>query len=454
MRTNVRVRRALVLTVGCLTLGAAVGDAQAQAGTTPPETLLRLDDLERMALERNPTLPQARASVRAAEGRHRQAGIYPNPLIGYEAEEINTREPGRFKNFFWFQVPIVTAGKLGKSRDLAAADRQRAEVNADIQRLRVVTTVRELYYEALGSARIVELRQELAKLTREAVDVSEELFNVGQADRPDVLDVEIQAQRAELELAKAQSQQARIWRILAATVGNPGMPLAKLAGSLDPLPQLDREAIMAKVLRESPEVRLAQVNVERARAARERVRAERAPNVFVRSKLGYNAESTNGGRDVGFEAGVEIGVPLPLFDRQQGNLTSAEADVEHAQADVRRLELALRSQLETALKSYEDARLEVERYQREILPRAQQSRELYQKGFQQMAAAYPQVLIAQRMLSEARVEYVRAQVELWRGATLLEGMLLSGGLEAPFHTSVQLPPATGHVPIPSGRATD
>jgi cobalt-zinc-cadmium efflux system outer membrane protein len=211
---------------------------------------------------------------------------------------------------------------------------------------------------------------------------------------------------------------------------------------------------MAKVLRESPEVRLAQVNVERARAARERVRAERAPNVFVRSKLGYNAEPTNGGRDVGFEAGVEVGVPLPLFDRQQGNLTSAEADVEHAQAEVRRLELALRSQLETALKSYEDARLEVERYQREILPRAQQSRELYQKGFQQMAAAYPQVLIAQRMLSEARVEYVRAQIELWRGATLLEGMLLSGGLEAPFHTSVQLPPATGHVPTPSGRAAD
>jgi cobalt-zinc-cadmium efflux system outer membrane protein len=456
MLVTERIRRRIQgFMVAALAFVGGVDLAVAQVRSTPAQIPLRLEDLERMALERNPTLPQARASVRAAEGRQTQAGVYPNPLIGYELEDLNTREPGRHKNFFWFQLPIVTAGKLERSRDLAAADRERAMVNADVQRVRVVTTVRMLYYEALGAARLVEHREALAKVTREAVEISEELYSVGQADRPDVLEVEMQAQRTEGELAKARSHQRRIWRVLAATVGDPTLPLGRLEGDLELAPpSLDAEAVVAKVLRESPEVRLAQVNLTRARAAADRVRAERIPNLFVRTKLGYNSESYAPGKDVGFEAGVEIGIPLPLFDRQQGNLTSAEADREHARAEVRRLELAIRTELATALRAYEDAREEAARYRQEILPRAEQSVTLYSKGFQQMAAAYPQVLIAQRSLAQARVEYTQALVDLWRGATLLDGMLLSGGLDAPFHSSVSQPPATGHVPTSGGRVAD
>jgi cobalt-zinc-cadmium efflux system outer membrane protein len=315
--------------------------------------------------------------------------------------------------------------------------------------------VRALYYEALGAARIVALRDELARLVREAIGVSEELYNVGQADRPDVLEIEMQSQRADLELVRAESHRRRIWRMLAATVGNPALPLAGLDGTLDrDLPVRDRERVTARVLGESPDMRLARVNVERARAAVARVRAERIPNFFVRTKVGYNAESYAPGQDVGFEAGVEIGIPLPLFDRQQGNLKSAEADLDHAQAEVRRVELVLRTQIETAFKDYEDARVEADRYREHIVPRAERAVELYRRGFQQMAAAYPQVLIAQRALLQARVEYVQALVDLWRNAALLDGMLLVGGLEAPSHTAVQPPPPTGHIPVSSGRAAD
>jgi cobalt-zinc-cadmium efflux system outer membrane protein len=440
---------ALVL-MGSVTLATA----QAPQGVSPM-TGLRLEDLERMALEKNPTLSQAQASIRAAQGRQTQAGLYPNPLVGYQLEDQNTRMPNQNKNFFWFQVPIVTAGKLQKSRDFAATDSQRAAITADIQRLRVLTTVRMLYYEGLGAARLVDERQALAKVTREAVGVSGELFNVGQADRPDVLDVEIQAQRADIELMKAQSHQQRVWRMLAAAVGEPSLPMGKLDGDLSAnMPRFDSEAMLARVLRESPEVRQAQMNVERAKVALERVRAERIPNLFVRTKLGYNSEQSMPGKDVGFETGIEIGIPLPLFDRQQGNLATAQGDLEHSQAEVRRLELALRSELATVIRGYEDARMEVGRYEREILPRAQQSVELYRKGFQQMAAAYPQVLIAQRTLFQSRAEYTQALVELWRTASLLEGMLLSGGLDAPFHMSVSQPPPTGHVPTAAGRPAE
>jgi cobalt-zinc-cadmium efflux system outer membrane protein len=432
------------------------GPARAQA---PPAAVagapLSLADLERLALERNPTLPQARAAARAAAGRLRQAGLYPNPLVGYELEDLNTREPGRHKNFFWLQVPIVLGGKLAKSEALASTDRAIADTTVEVQRLRVLATVRLLYYEALGLARLVAMREELLANARAAVETTEELFNVGQADRPDILEVQNEASRAALELVRTRNQQARVWRALAAAVGRPDLPPAPLAGSLDdPPPPMDPQAVMARVLRESPEVRIARTGLERARAALERVRAERIPNMFVRTKMGYNAERFERGGDVGFEAGVEVGIPLPLFDRQQGNLAAAEADLEHARREVERLELELRTQLGVALRSYEDARAEVEQYRDEVVPRAEEAVGLYRRGFEQMTAAYPQVLIAQRSLFQARAEYVQALVELWRSAAVLDGMLLVGGLEAPFHTSVQLPPPTGHIPSPAGRPAD
>ena len=106
----------LLIAVSSLACAALVPRAAAAQTVARPSPPLSLQDLEGMALEQNPTLPQARASIRAAEGRETQAGLYPNPLVGYEAEEINTREPGRFKNFFWLQVPIVTAGARRASR--------------------------------------------------------------------------------------------------------------------------------------------------------------------------------------------------------------------------------------------------------------------------------------------------------------------------------------------------
>src|SRR5262245_15201417 len=55
---------------------------------------LRLEDLERMALQNNPTAAQAEAAVRAAEGRRVQAGLMPNPIIGYAGEELSPRAFG------------------------------------------------------------------------------------------------------------------------------------------------------------------------------------------------------------------------------------------------------------------------------------------------------------------------------------------------------------------------
>src|SRR5262249_11143782 len=63
-----------------------------QAAATGPA--LRLEALEQMALQNNPTAAQAEAAIRAAEGRRVQAGLMPNPIIGYAGEELIPRAFG------------------------------------------------------------------------------------------------------------------------------------------------------------------------------------------------------------------------------------------------------------------------------------------------------------------------------------------------------------------------
>jgi cobalt-zinc-cadmium efflux system outer membrane protein len=428
-----------------LLLVTAAGAAEAPAA---PPTFLRLEDLESLALRGNPTMAQAEAVIRAAEGRRVQAGLYPNPTVGYSGQELAFRGADRKSEHFLFaQQTFVTAGKLRYSREVAAQDKVQAQILRDAQRQRLLTAVRLLFYEALGAARFVELRQELARIVREAVGVSEELYNVGQADRPDVLEAEVEAQRADLDLVEAQNNQERVWQQLAAVVGDPELPPSPLAGDLEAeVPALDEREVVARLLRESPDVQIAQAGVERARAALRHARAERIPNVVVRGGLGYSTEPTDRNRDTGVEAFVEIGVPLPIFNRNQGNIAAAEAELDRTERDLRRVELALRSRVSPALAAYRSRLHAVDRYQRQILPRAEQAYALYLARFRQMAAAYPQVLISQRTLAQARTDYVRALMDVWQQTVLVRGLLLTGGLE-----EVQPPggPAeTGAMPSP------
>ncbi len=408
--------------------------AEENLQTVTSEPTLRLEDLEQRALQNNPTLAQAEAAIRIAEGRRIQAGLYPNPVMGYRGGQLSLRAPSKTsEHMFFLEQSIITAGKLRKGRNIFAQEKAQAQAEAEAQKLRVLSTVRLLYYEALGAQQLIELHGQLVKIAREAVDISEQLFNVGQADQPDVLEAQIEAQRAELGFKIAENDRERIWQQLAAVVGDPSLKPTRLVGNLEEeIPMLNQEEILAALLRESPEIKKAQARVEQARADLERAQAEPTPDLLVRGAFGYNFEPLEAlGGPTRLEGAIEIGVRVPLFNRNQGNIAAARAEIDRAEQEVKRLELALRANLASAFTRYLNALSMVQRYQKDILPPAQKAYELYLTRFREMAAAYPQVLIAQRTLFQVRVEYVGALVDLWQNVIQLRGLLLAGGLNAP-----------------------
>lgn len=404
----------------------------------PAGPILRLEDLEAMAIQKNPTLAQAEASIEAAEGRRRQAGLFPNPIAGYFLEEFAFSSPGEtMEQGAFIEQTIPLGGKLSKARRVFAREKDQAVILAEAQRLRVTNSIRVLYYETLGAQRLVELRDDLSQLAREAVEITKELANVGQADRPDQLEIEIEAERSEIDFLRAQNDWLRSWRTLAAMVGNPQLEPGRLAdipeGDLAPL---NEAQLLDTLLSQSPDIRVAQAGVERSRAVLARARAERIPDLFLKGGLGYNYERfepvTPGlaGRRKGAEGRLEVGVNVPIFNRNQGGIAAAEAELAIAERDMERLQLVTRSRFASAFQEYRNAQQMVERYRNHVLPRARQGYQMYLSSFRQMAAAYPQVLIAQRTLFQVEVEYARALIQLRQSAVGLRGFLLEGGLDA------------------------
>src|ERR1039458_667250 len=163
-----------------------------------------------MALQNNPTFAQSAVNIQAAEGRKKQSGLYPNPTVGDQGEQIRGGSFHGGEQGVFVQQDIVLSGKLGLNRKIFGQELKQTETEAEEQRIRVVTNVRRSYIQALAAQQMLELRQNLSKLADNAVETSHQLANVGQADAPDVLESEVEAQQAELALTMAEQNQQRV----------------------------------------------------------------------------------------------------------------------------------------------------------------------------------------------------------------------------------------------------
>ena len=395
--------------------------------------LLTLEGAERSALENNPTLAQAAAGIRAASGRQLQAGLWPNPRLGYSGEEIRGGAFGGGEQGAFVEQAIILGGKLRLNRDIVEQEIRQSEAIADAQLLRVRNGVRMRYYEALAAQERVETITQLRGIASAAAQFSGQLFNIGQQNETEVANAEIDADAADLELVAAEQMRQGAMRALAAVAGDPQLEEAVLDGNLEEqLPDLDEQEFVKTLLQRSPEVRLAQRGVARAEVALARARRESVPDLFVRAGVQQNNQRLEpSGRSVGLQSFAEIGVDLRVFDRNQGNVRAAEAELERTRQELRRVDLVLRDRAAAFLQGYRTARVVVDRYRTQMLPRAQRAYEAIYHRHGLMQASFPQVWMAQQMLYRLHAQYITALERFHVHGVAIEGLLLTDGLEAP-----------------------
>jgi cobalt-zinc-cadmium efflux system outer membrane protein len=409
--------------IGLLAALASAANAQPQATAAP----LTLAELEQRALAQNPAIAQAAAQVDAAKGRAVQAGTLPNPTIGYSGDEISGGAVNRGgEHGVFVEQTIPLGGKLARGREVFTREAATAQAMTETERQRVLTAVRRAYRAALIADRRVAVREQLATLATESVHIAAQLFNTGVADKPDTLGAEIEAQSAQLALIEAQNLRLRVWRELGALVGDPALTPRPLTGSADdPLPDLAQDATLARILKDSPEIEAARRDTLRADAALSRAKREAAPDLVLRAGPKYNRELLE--RDlkpVGWETAFEVGVTVPLFNRNTGGIAEASAELARSKATVQQTALAATTRVAAAFAQYETARRSVDVYRREILPRAESAYTMTRASYEQMGTAYPQVLTAQRTLVSSQDRYLDALDRAWDAAIDLEGFAL------------------------------
>ena len=385
--------------------------------------VMTLAELESIALANNPTLIQADARVRAARAKCLQVGLYPNPTIGYLGEDMGSEGRAGKQGAFAGQE-IVTAGKLGRRRAVVAHEVRQAEHARQAQYRRVLNDLRTAAYDVLVAQRSVVLNRELVRIAQQGVKTGEQLLTALEIGRGDVLQFRIEAGSASIQLYEARNGHLAAWRRLAAVLGIPQMEPARLAGELQSdLPQLTWQGSIERLLAESPELARARSGVERARAAVARECAERIPNFKVETAVQYQHSTED------TVVGIQFGVPLPIFNRNQGNIIKAKAELIAAENEVRRVELALQERLAAAFRRYDNARYGAEKYTANLLPNAKESLELVLTAQKLGEFDYLTLLTAQRTYTQVSLAHLQSLREVWAGSVLIEGLMLTGGLQ-------------------------
>lgn len=408
-----------------------VGDAPYESAVPDPPMLgpsdttgvstWTLASLEATAFQNNPAIAQASASAHKAMGFREQVGLLPNPVIGYNGSQLADRSTDQHTAFV--EQDIVMGGKLRRNREVLSQEIQSQLWEVEAQRFRVQTDVRQRFYEALAAQRRLALATEFREIAAKGIEIAKARVEAKEGSVPEVLQAEIQLNQVEIQRRQAEAAFRGAWNQLMAVVGLSGTAPGVLEGTLPSTVQIDdMQPLKNLALSSSPELQAARARVARARANVERQEVQAIPNLsFLLA----------GGVDNGTNSGMinaQVGLPVPILNRNEGNIAAAHAELSRACQELRRIELSIESRMARAAQDYESAAAAVEQYHQTILPKAAETLKLSEEAYSAGEFGFLQVLIARRTYFESNLEYVIAQSNLGQAEAYLQGLALSGGL--------------------------
>lgn len=360
---------------------------------------LSLEQALDAAFAQNPDFAAIGREIGIAEGERRQAGLIPNPELSWEVED--TRRDTSTTTVTLSQA-LELGGKRGARIEVAEAGQAIARLELERQRNSLRADVIQAFHAALRAQTALELAQQSQALTERGLRVVEGRVRAGQSSPVEATRAQVQLAQAEAAVRRARTERGVANQVLARLTGSAEARFDRLdASNLSPGPAPQTERLLAKV-EQTAEWRLAAAQIERGDASLGSEKAQRIPNLTVSLGSQYSREDRERVNVVG------LSMPLPLFDRNQGNVLAAARRADQARDLRNAVDLRLRSETRSALEQWGTAMGEVQAYDRTILPAAQQAVDTATRGFEMGKFAFLDVLDAQRTLIEARGLYLEA----------------------------------------------
>lgn len=363
------------------------------------------------AMDANPDLAAARQEIGIADGARKQAGLIPNPTISYDVEDTRRNTS---QTTVSLSQTLELGGKRGARVDVATYGQTAAQLELDRRVNGLRADVVQAFYAALRAQTGLDLAKQSLELTERGLRIVDGRVRAGKSSPVEATRAQVQLAEAQLQVRRAETEKATAYQQLAQITGSSVTVFDRLES-----PTLSQglpprtEDLLAK-LDQTAEMRQAVVQIDKSDASLGSEKAQRIPNLTVSVGSQYDRSVRERVNTVG------LSMPLPLFDRNQGNILSASRRADQARDQRNAVELRLRTETQTALNQWSTAMQEVESYDKTILPSAQQAVETATRGFEMGKFGFIEVLDAQRTLIVARGQYLeslaaatnaRAQVE-------------------------------------------
>jgi len=392
----------------------------------PPMTLKQVVD---EALARNLALLAQRYDITIAEARLLQARLRPNPrlnvennfldLLGanYIPEEGPTGPAETNTVLFW---EIETAGKRRLRTEVARRAVEGARSAFLDARRALVLDVQYAFLDLVLAGENVRTLREILQTFDNLVKINRTRYEAGEIARVELLRSEVAALQFRNQLRQAElrarQESVRLQRLMGRPAPSAVLHVAAEVRRDEPASGV--EELTAAALAARPDLAALRREVERLDAEMRLQRALARPNV----DFGVSHHKQYVGPFKGQTTGFRFEIPLPLLNRNQGEIERARQEREQAAARVRALEQQIRAEAASAWEQYLTARQLLEAIEKEMIGQAVRVRDTIEFSYRRGEASFIDLLDAQRTLSETMQGYNEARVEYARTLYLLDAI--------------------------------
>ena len=388
----------------------------------PGAKVATLEELLDYAMKNSPEIVQATADVADAHGRWVQVGLYPNPTVGFQGDQmLDQGFAGQLGGYF--NQSIVTAGKLKIARSVAHFDFLNARAHLRKAEVDLARRVRANYYATLVAAENVRVGRLIVAFTDEVYRRQVAMVKNGSSAAFEASALLAITGQAELGLSQARNRHTSTWKQLAASINAMDLPPAPLAGRVEEnVPRYRYETLRDQMLAIHTDLLVARNSAAQAQRTITREQVKPIPDIQNQFYFQQDTQAKALGLQ-NFQMGAQIGVAVPFFDRNQGGIMSAKAQFARATAEVPRVQNVLVGQLADAYERYETSRQQASLYRERILPNLVTAfRGVYQRyQVEPDKVNYNDIVTAQQNLVTQLGGYLQALQSQWQAQADLAG---------------------------------
>ncbi|HBM0953083.1 TolC family protein [Enterobacter kobei] len=364
--------------------------------------MLTMDQALETAFANNPDLAAAQWETGIAQGERQQAGLIPNPEVSWEAED--TRRNSRTTTVMINQ-PIELGGKRGARIEVASRAQDAAGIELERKRNVLRADVIQAFYSSSTAQQRLLLSRQSIELAERGLRVAQGRIKSGKSSPVEGTRAEVQLSEVRLELRRAERDEASAYQRLAQVMGAPLPAFVSVGDPGRSIPTVPDSSLLLNRIGETAELRLAKLQIDQREASLGLEKAQRIPDLTVSIGSQYDERERERVNVVG------LSMPIPLFNRNQGNVLAAARRTDQARDLRNASELRLRTEIQTTLDQWVTANTEVASFNQTILPAAQSAVDTATRGFEMGKFNFLDVLDAQRTLISARTQYIQAIAE-------------------------------------------